>query len=203
MSYFYSMNFLAHLFLSGSEEGVIVGNFIADHVKGKAIERYNDSIRKGIVFHREIDRYTDSHEVVKRSVCRAKPAFSRYSAVVIDMYYDHFLASSWSEYSDSDLGVFTKSHYRILMKYFLQLPPKTKRILPFMIKDDWLRSYGDLEFLQRAFNGLAFRTKFDSNMQQAVRVLEDNYDSFEEDFKEFFPQLIQFSEARLQQLESI
>jgi acyl carrier protein phosphodiesterase len=194
------MNFLAHLYLSRDIEEIAIGNFIADHVKGNKINAFSEEIQSGIYLHRAIDHYTDTHALVKLSMSRIRDHYQKYSGVVVDMYYDHFLSKNWNEYSDIDLKEFTGKHYRMLMRNFLILPPKSKRILPFMVKDDWLYSYQDFKFLQWSFHGLASRTKFESNMKNAVNDLVKNYEDFESDFKQFFPELIEFSDRKLETL---
>jgi acyl carrier protein phosphodiesterase len=197
------MNFLAHLYLSREIESIVIGNFIADHVKGNKVNAYSEEIQSGILLHRAIDHYTDTHEVVKYSMSRIRDHYQKYSGVVVDMYYDHFLSKYWDDYSDIDLKGFTGKHYRMLMRNYLILPAKSKRILPFMAKDDWLYSYQDLRFLQWSFNGLASRTKFESNMKNAVNDLVDLYDDFEGDFRSFFPELISFSDKKLEELQEV
>ena len=108
------MNFLAHLFLSGENDDIIIGNFIADAVKGRYIEKYNEKIRYGIKLHREIDNYTDNHPVFKQSRKRLLHKYHKFSGVIVDMYYDHFLAVNWSDYSDENLEAFVSNAYKIL-----------------------------------------------------------------------------------------
>ena len=186
------MNFLAHLFLSPGDEHIILGNFIADAVKGKNFNNYNDKIKKGILLHREIDRYTDQHPVFERSCKKIHKNYKKYSAVIIDIYYDHFLAKNWSDYSKTDLDDFVSNAYKILVDNYFILPQKTKRILPFMIAQNWLVGYANLVDLQRVFNGMAGRTNFNSGMENAISDLKLNYCIFENDFREFFPDIIDF-----------
>lgn len=186
------MNFLAHLYLSPKDEHITLGNFIADAVKGKEFDRYNDKIKNGILLHRAIDKYTDQHPVFRRSSQKLNGKYKKYSSVIIDIYYDHFLAKNWKDYSKTDLVDFVSGAYKILVKNYFLLPKKTKRILPFMIAQNWLVGYANLVDLQRVFNGMARRTTFDSGMENAVSDLKTNYTIFENDFREFFPDLIDF-----------
>lgn len=186
------MNFLAHLYLSPEDDHITLGNFIADAVKGKDFDRYNDKIKEGILLHRAIDKYTDQHPVFRRSSQRLNGKYKKYSAVIIDIYYDHFLAKNWEDYSKTDLVDFASRAYKILIKNYFLLPKKSKRILPFMIAQNWLVGYANLVNLQRVFNGMARRTAFDSGMENAISDLKNNYAIFENDFREFFPELIEF-----------
>ncbi len=183
------MNFLAHAYLSGTNENIIIGNFIADHVKGKAIGQYSEQIRAGIILHRHIDAFTDSHPVVRKSTGRLKNEFGKYSGVIVDMYYDHFLAKNWNVYSCIPLRKFTSGIYNIMMRHFAILPPKTRRILPFMVESDWLAGYAQLQGLHQALAGMARRAKYASGMEFATEALMKDYVPFRNDFLIFFDDL--------------
>jgi len=193
------MNFLAHLYLSGNEEEIIVGNFIADHVKGKAINKFNDEIRRGIQLHRDIDAFTDSHPIFIQSKNRLAINYRKYAGVIADMFYDHYLSSLWGNYSQEKIESYTSRMYRIVMKRYFILPLKTQRILPFMAKDNWLKAYGTTKGLNRALNGMAKRTPFESGMENAITDLKKDYELYRQEFEEFFPQIISYSENWLKE----
>ncbi|MCF8302691.1 MAG: ACP phosphodiesterase [Bacteroidales bacterium] len=184
------MNYLAHAYLSGNDKWIIIGNFIGDHVKGNDMDDYRPEVRRGIKLHRHIDYYTDTHPIVKQSINRLQDKYHKYAGVVVDMFYDHFLARYWKDYSSEDLHDFTKRIYKIISTHYFMLPGKTRWILPFMRRRDWMASYAELEGLQRALGGMAKRTPFQSDMEYAVQDLEENYDDFLEEFRSFFPELI-------------
>jgi len=185
------MNFLAHAFLSGEDDEILIGNFIADAVKGNNIKAFDKGIHKGILLHREIDRYTDQHPVFIRSRSRLGDDFGKFSGVVIDIYYDHFLASRWEKYSDKDLSEFALKVYGLMLTNYTILPPKSRRILPFMIIHNWLVGYSRFKDLQWVFNGMSRRSKkYNSGMEGAVESLKKDYDNFAMDFEEFFPDMI-------------
>lgn len=194
------MNFLAHLYLSGDNKDIITGNFIADHVKGNGINKFSEPIRQGILLHRDIDQFTDSHAQFILSKNRLVPNYHKYAGVIVDMYYDHFLSAFWPEYSDETIEKFTRRMYKILLKRFLILPPKTKRILPFMAKDNWLIGYGKLEGLKRALSGMAYRTPFDSGMENAINDLQNDYSLYKKEFELFFPEIIEFASSQRRNL---
>lgn len=193
------MNFLAHLYLSGENEETIIGNFIADHVKGNRINRYSPGIVAGIKLHREIDSFTDKHPVFLSSKQRLQEKYRKYSGVIVDMFYDHFLSANWRDYSGEDINTFTNRMYKIAIKRYFILPPKTKRILPFMAKSNWLVGYGSIEGIDRALKGMSGRTPFDSGMENATVDLKKDYDKYLTEFREFFPEVIRFSEEKRQE----
>jgi acyl carrier protein phosphodiesterase len=183
------LNYLAHLFLAGTNPEMILGNFIADHVKGSEILKYTENIRKGISMHRAIDTYTDQHPVVRQSIARLRTDFHKYAGVIVDMYYDHYLSAHWDEYSPVDLSAFTKTRYDILNTFQPILPLRSARLLYYMEKQNWLLSYAGFEGMQQAFTGMARRTTFVSNMENAVVNLKAGYIEFGTEFRQFFPDL--------------
>ncbi|HLT73122.1 MAG TPA: acyl carrier protein phosphodiesterase [Cyclobacteriaceae bacterium] len=184
------MNFLAHLYLSGNRPGVMVGNFIGDFVKGGQVRsRFEEDIATGIELHRAIDEYTDGHPVVTQSKKRLRPLFRHYSPVVADMFYDHFLAANWSDYHPVALPEFANRAYDLLRSYHEVLPQGVKRMLPYMIRGNWLVSYAKPEGIHRALSGMAARTPYESGMEKAGEVLIAHYSEFRQEFMEFFPEI--------------
>lgn len=190
------MNFLAHVYLSGSDELLQIGNFIGDAVKGKQHENYHPTIQKGILLHRAIDSYTDEHPVHALSRKRLRENFGKYSGVITDIYYDHFLAAKWLDFHDEELGSYTQSFYERLRSYLPDLPVRIQRMYPYMVRADWLGNYGKFERLQEVMNGMDSRTGNKSGMRYSVDYLQDNYAFFEEDFDAFFPELIAFAQGK-------
>ncbi len=194
------MNFLAHLYLSGNHEKILIGNFIADFVKGKvALANFESEIVLGIELHRAIDAFTDSHSIVKQSKARLSPKYRHYSGVIVDMFYDHFLAANWNNYNSIALPLYAQSVYALLGSHELILPAGAKRMLPYMSKHDWLVSYSTTEGIQRALLGMAKRTPYESKMEEATTDLINSYNLFQEEFKMFFPILANFCESWRQQ----
>lgn len=189
------MNFLAHLYLSGTNPDLIIGNFIADMVKGRQIENFQSGIVKGIELHRKIDTFTDSHPVVDQSKRRLRNRYRLYSGVIVDMFYDHYLSRNWNEYSIQPLSKFVNHIYGLLLKNYFLLPVRAKNVLPVMIASNWLLNYANLDKLRLHFQGLAKRTPFKSGMETAVEDLEKYYDEFESEFTTFFPDLIAYVES--------
>jgi len=190
------MNFLAHLYLSGENEEVITGNFIADHVKGDSVMKYSDGIQSGIRLHREIDAFTDSHPVFLKTRERLNGNYRKYAGVVADMFYDHFLSADWKTYSDESLEGFTDRMHSIIIKRFPVLPDKSQRFIAYMKKFNWFTGYGTFEGLGRALNGMAIRTPFKSGMENAVQDLKAHYHLYREEFQQFFPEIIDYTIQR-------
>ena len=194
------MNFLAHIYLSGENEGVTIGNFIADGIKGKRYQKYPQSIQRGILLHRAIDSYTDSHPTVRQSTKRLHKNYGHYSGVIVDILYDHFLAKNWKDYHEVPLDIYVGDFYQILRNSYEVLPTRIRRMMPYMISDNWLLSYASIKGISRILDQMNVRTKGVSKMNFAVMELEKFYDEFEEEFTSFFAELITYSNNKLAQL---
>jgi len=190
------MNFLAHIYLSFDDKEITLGNFFADHIRGNKYKHFPDKIQKGILLHREIDTFTDAHPTVRQSSKRLHKNYSHYSRVIVDIYYDHFLAKNWNDYSDRPLDEYVEDFYDLLEDNFDILPMATKRMMPYMIADNWLLNYANLAGIQRVLNGMNRRTKNKSRMNFAIVDLEAHYTDFEEEFTSFFEELITFSNQK-------
>jgi len=187
------MNFLAHVYLSGNNEQLILGNLIADAVKGKQIDNFSHDIVKGIKLHRLIDSYTDNHIVFKKSTNRLEPVYKKYASVIADIFYDHFLAKNFHKYSRISLSQTAHTAYNILIRNYDILPPKSKRMLPYMTTQNWLEGYANLTDLQRVFNGMSRRASFISGMENAIFDLKKDYAAYETEFQLFFPDIINYT----------
>ncbi len=194
------MNFLAHIYLSGEEEGVILGNFIADGIKGKRYLKYPPEIAKGILLHRAIDSFTDAHPTVHQSTARLHKNYSHYSGVIVDILYDHFLAKNWHRYSKKPLEQYVQDFYSLLRENFTVLPPRIQRMMPYMIADNWLLSYATVEGISKILEQMNVRTKGVSKMNLAVMELRQFYPEFEQEFTSFFEELILFSNQKRMEL---
>ncbi|MEM7084636.1 MAG: ACP phosphodiesterase [Bacteroidota bacterium] len=194
------MNFLAHIYLSGEDEGVTIGNFIADGIKGKRYQKYPLSIQKGILLHRAIDSYTDSHTTVRKSTKRLHENYGHYSGVIVDILYDHFLAKNWKAYHETPLDIYVDNFYQMLRNNYQVLPSRIQRMMPYMISDNWLLSYATVQGISKILDQMNVRTKGISKMNFAVLELEEFYAEFEEEFTSFFAELITYSNDKLAQL---
>ena len=193
------MNYLAHLYLSGSNEHVLVGNFIADSIKGSTYKDYPSDIQRGVLLHRQIDTHTDSHPNFRTSTKRLHKNYGHYSGVIVDIFFDHFLAKNWSDYTPIPLATYAQQCYAILNKNSSIFPVKAQYMLPYMIKGNWLLSYASKEGISSILIGMNRRTNGLSGMHKAIFELEQYYSEFEHDFKLVFEDLKQMSHSFLEQ----
>lgn len=158
-------------------------------MKGRKYLDYPDAIAKGIVLHREIDRYTDSHPLVGESKALLRDKYRHYSGVIVDIFYDHFLAKNFTSYSEIPLAEFVQNHYQILADNQLLMPEGAQYTLQHMMARNWLLNYAQLDGIQRSLNGMSQRARFDSKMDEATNELKLHYDEFESQFGAFFTEL--------------
>ncbi|HEY4482473.1 MAG TPA: ACP phosphodiesterase [Candidatus Brocadiaceae bacterium] len=189
------MNYLAHLYLADDSPGSLTGSLLGDFVKGNLDNAYDEEITRGILIYRRIDSFSDSHEKVLESKRLISPKRRRFSSIIIDVSFDHFLARDWSEYSNEHLPDFTKKVYMLLCKYSHILPYKPRSIIPKMIEEDWLGSYQYIEGIGQIMDRVSRRLTRGEGMLGAVKELETNYEKVEENFKSFFPELIAYVEG--------
>ena len=194
------MNFLAHIYLSGNNDKVTIGNFIADGIKGRNYKKFPKDIQIGILLHRQIDTFTDTHKTVKKSTKRLHEKYSHYSGVIVDILYDHFLAKNWERYSDISLAIYVDNFYDSLKDNFEILPQRVQQMMPYMIADNWLLSYASIEGISKVLDGMNRRTKNRAQMNLAINELQEFYDEFEYEFTLFFDELILFSKNKLIEL---
>ncbi|GLR16183.1 acyl carrier protein phosphodiesterase [Portibacter lacus] len=185
------MNFLAHIFLSYDNEELLLGNFMADFISNKQVEKYSDEIKRGILLHRLIDTFTDNHPIVRQGTKRLRKKHGKYAPVVIDILYDNILAKNWHLYDDKSLEEFAQDSYLILYRRLPDMPDKLRKKVPLMVADNFLLKYRSKAGIERALASMDRRTKFPSDFKSAALQLDEEEELFTEEFNIFFPELIQ------------
>lgn len=183
------MNFLAHIYLSGENKQIQLGNFLADMVKPKDRELYSKDFQKGIELHLAIDEFTDHHEMVRESKKLIWDKYRHYSAVLVDIFYDHFLALQWNAHSEIPMRTFVDDFYRLMHDEYPNLPEGGQRLLPFMEAQDWLYNYQYPSGIHRVLQGMSRRASFKSKMEGGVEDLKLHFEDFQSHFNIFFPEL--------------
>lgn len=194
------MNFLAHLYLSENNTNIMIGNFIADHIKGNNYDGFSEEIQQGVFLHREIDTFTDAHEVVRKSKRRLHERYRHYDGVIIDIFYDYFLAKNWADYSVIPLDVYTDSINKFFYEISPELPLKSQNFIKYMIQYNILFNYQFKDGIERVLNGMNTRTKGKSQMNLAIEDLTILHQEFEDDFTIFFKDLQNFTVQKLQEI---
>lgn len=180
------MNFLAHLHLSGSDPQIVTGNFMGDFVKGRVGGEYPPLVRRGIMLHRGIDSFAQHHPAFVASRHRIDRRFGLYRAVMVDLFYDHFLAVEWGRWSDVPFGEYLAGSRRAVEEHLELLPPRLRDILP-IVFEELIPSYREIEGIESAFGRMSARIVRQNPLGGGAEELERHYGALREDFRRFMP----------------
>lgn len=194
------MNYLAHACLSFNHPHILVGNMISDFVKGGQKNGYAAIVQKGIGLHRAIDAFTDAHPATAKAKQIFRPAYRLYSGPVMDIVYDHFLATDETEFSEASLLRFTTNVYQTLEEETVHLPGRFLPVLTYMKMENWLYHYRTLNGIEKSLRGLIRRAAYISDSGPAVDLLHGHYDQLKECYQEFFPAVKQFAKQKFDEL---
>jgi len=171
-----------------------VGNFMGDYVKGNNYMQYPPEIRKGILLHRKIDFFTDIHPVIKKSKLHVSEHYRKYAGIVIDIFYDYLLANAWSDYCSIPLPVYVDKVFDLLKSYYDIFPPRIKNWFPNFIRNNWLIAYSTIPGIEMVLHRMSSRTSLPDHTDYAIKMLRQNHSSFQKEFAEFFPSIIEYVE---------
>jgi len=197
------MNYLAHVYLSGTNDLLKIGNFMADSIKGNDYEKFPSEIKKGVLLHRFIDSFTDSHPIYRKSKHRLHEKYGHYSGVIMDILYDHFLAKNWNNYSNEKLENYAENFYKLLQDNYELLTERIRGMLPYMIARNWFVNYASIAGIEMILFQMDYKTKHRANMQEAIVELQEFYSEFEEEFFLFFEELILSCQQKTAELNEI
>ncbi len=173
---------------------------MADGIHGKHFDNFPMDIQKGIILHRAIDTFTDAHPIFRQSTKRLHTNYHHYSGIIVDIFYDHFLAKNWSDYSEESLENYTERFYESLRDNYDFLNEKTQKMVPYLIHQNWLMSYQTIEGIEFILEKMDNRMKRNSIMRLSVAELRTYYAEFEEEFTYFFEELRTYSNQKIKNL---
>ena len=188
------MNYLAHIRLAGDDPECLIGNFLGDFVKGRLSEDcYTPGIRRGIMMHRRIDAWTDSHEITRECARLISPERRRWRGVILDIFYDHLLAVNWEKYSDESLGDFLDRAYGIILGAADIFPERAAARIITIIEDGWMEKYRSVSGLSVVFEGMSRRVRRKNPLSGSERELVAHYDEMNGYFNRFFPEILEYA----------
>lgn len=196
------MNYLAHIYLSGPDPLWMVGGLLGDYVKGPIAEPTADPVKMGILLHRRIDRFVDEQPEFRLATACIEPPFRRFSGILVDMMYDHFLAQNWPQFHAEPLEDFCRDFYRHLDENRDQLPENALPFADNAARAGWLQGYADLTAMAHYLEGLGRRFKRPVALHRAMPLLEREYEQMEQGFYLLFPRIIEFADTQLHQIKS-
>ena len=185
---------MAHIYLSGDDDDIKIGNFLGDFVKGRlnklTSNLYSEGVVKGMALHREIDYFTDNHPIVRKSIDRLQPKYHKFSGIVVDMFYDHVLAKNFHQYSTISLEQYALNFYELIESRKSEIPEPMQRMVNSMVTRDWFVGYKSLVGIDWALTGISKRLSFESGIENATEELKKDYELYESEFQQFFPEII-------------
>ncbi len=196
------MNHLAHFFLAGDDSNLLIGGFLGDFVKGRLKGERTAAVEDGIKLHRVIDAYTDKHAITRASQRRFENRFRRFSGIMTDIIFDHFLAVHWQKYHQDELQTFSDTTFGILLDNKEHLPSLAIKACERMYCSNALLNYRDPKFIDRSFNYLSSRLSRDNPLAEAYGQFLANRDELYTDFSEFFPEVTRFANNWIGSLNS-
>ena len=178
------MNYLGHMILSGEDENTLLGNFIGDHISNKTLHHYSQSVQEGIQLHRAIDLYTDSHPKSRALRAVLFAPYRHRSRVILDLFYDHFLAAHFEHFHPLPLSEYVKKVYCTLQRQLDLIPASAKNYFLAMKKYRWLEDYACTEGIRLVLNQMSKRKNI-APMGNAVELLNEDYSYFKDTSFEF------------------
>lgn len=188
------MNYLAHAFLSFGDADILIGNMIADHVKGKnALTQYPTTIQNGIMLHRGIDGFTDTHPAIDRAKIHFKEVYGLYAGAIVDVILDYFLANDALHFaSEEAVFTFSQETYKQLETNSQWMPPKFAQYFPYMKEQNWLYNYRTLAGIKKSLQGLQKRGKYIPPIDDAYNTLVGHYYYLNQCYLEFMNDAIAY-----------
>jgi acyl carrier protein phosphodiesterase len=186
------MNYLAHAYLSFNIPEILVGNMISDFVKGKKKFDYSPGIQKGIVLHREIDNFTDTHPATREAKEIFRPHYRLYAGAFVDVVYDHFLATDKNEFTAEGLLLFSENTYKLIEPFIAVLPEQFQKMFPYMQQQNWLNNYQYAWGIKRSLAGLVRRSAHLTESDTAFHMFEENYQHLQTCYNQFFSEIKSF-----------
>lgn len=191
------MNYLVHLYLAGDDPGLQLGSMMGDFVKGPVPKDYPADIRLGLKLHRRIDSFAQISTPCRLSRRRLHDRYGHVRSVMVDIFYDHFLARNWTDYHPDSLEVFAANFYRILREGQEWLPQELARLAPRMTARNWLVAYREKPAVERALQNLASRLSRPTPLGEGLQELDRHEADLQQDFRQFMLEAEDFSNRLL------
>jgi acyl carrier protein phosphodiesterase len=186
------LNFLFHMYLSGDDQELLVGNFMGDFVKGPLGEDYPPGIREGLMLHRKIDSFAQGNRDFQTSRLRLSPGFGLYRGVLVDLFYDHFLAKEWDSWSDTPFQEYISSARSAVEKHLAIMPKLLQESVP-VIFNELLPSYKSIAGTEAALGRMSRRIKRSNPLAEGGLELSRHYEELKADFERFTPTALLFA----------
>lgn len=191
------MNYLAHFHLAYGDHDLMIGALLGDFVKGPLRGGHIRPVENGIILHRRIDAFTDRHQLLKHSHQEFEPVFRRYSGIMTDVVFDHFLSKHWEKFHPQPLVDFSEEVFKLLRNNPVLSAPAQK-MADALDRNKLFALYRDWDTVNSALTHIGQRLKGVNPLDTAAHELHRHYTMLEETFFEFYQQLQYYVEQQRQ-----
>lgn len=183
------MNYLAHIALSGSNTDVMIGNFIGDFIKGDEFNNFPKDLKKGMLLHRAIDSFTDSHPINIQSKRRFYKEFPKVGGIITDIVYDYFLCLNWNTFYNIELELFITNTYIQLEINKNKFPLEMEGLYEHLITNDWFKRYQTQKGTALSLSQIGAKIKYSKDLGTAFEIVNNNFEEFNDEFLAFYNEL--------------
>lgn len=183
------MNYLAHCFFAQTDAQSLMGNLLGDFIKGADLKNQPQQVILGLENHKAVDRFTDQHPALQPLKQSLSSERKRFSGIISDVVFDHFLFKHWAQFSNKDIEMFIDHCYSEILSVQNLMHESMRRAMVFMVEDDGLRINRELSGVGQTIDRLSQRIRFKNKLWGAIEEVEANYTSYEDSFLILFPDL--------------
>ncbi|MEL4015629.1 ACP phosphodiesterase [Dryocola clanedunensis] len=186
------MNFLAHLHLASLAESSLLGNLLADFVRGNPDDSFSPDIVAGIYMHRRVDVLTDRLPEVTLAKAWFRPETRRVAPITLDVMWDHFVSRHWAKLNpDIELGDFIAHARSHIVPHLADTPPRFINLNNYLWDERWMERYSDMAFIANVLNGMASRRPRLDALRASWQDLDTHYEALEALFWQFYPRMME------------
>lgn len=191
------MNFLAHLHLASLAQSSLLGNLLADFVRGNPDDDFAPDIVAGIYMHRRVDVLTDGLPEVTTAKRWFRPETRRVSPITLDVMWDHFVSRHWSTLNPQiELAEFVAHARANIVPHLPDTPPRFINLNNYLWEERWLERYSDMAFIANVLNGMASRRPKLDALRASWQDLDDHYEPLEQLFWQFYPRMMALAQQK-------
>ncbi|MEQ1975332.1 ACP phosphodiesterase [Xenorhabdus sp. SGI240] len=185
------MNFLAHLHLAALAESSLLGNLMADFVRGSPEGAFCSDIVAGIRMHRRVDSLTDKHPLVLEARKLFRPEYRRVAPITLDIIWDHFLSRHWDKFEKNySLPEFVNLARNNIEPHLTSTPEKFRELNNYLWSQNLFIRYADMSCIANVLQSMARRRPKLFALAGSYQDIENHYFDFETLFCQFYPEMM-------------
>lgn len=179
------MNFLGHLYFSKNDRDLMIANLFGDFVRGRNFDHFPPLIQEGIILHRQIDHYIDTHPLVRELKLELMTELPKVGPIAVDLFFDHLLAKNWEQYHIDQYDSFLLEFYKHESDYLGYYPTSFLQFMEKLRNHQWMNHYPTKYGLMKSCEGVSRRLSFETKLAEAHLVFEQKEETVEAVFHSF------------------